>query len=68
MKLSCENKRLGGGGGWVDELATNFNVSSTLGKGLSFKAFRLKGHPLPVLAWTLPELHNKKQCFIQICA
>ena len=38
---------------WV--VATNFNV----GKGLSFKAFRLKGHPLPNLAWPLPELHKK---------
>ena len=29
-----------------------------LGKGLSFKAFHLDGHPLPILAWPFPELHN----------
>ena len=40
-------------------MATNFNVSSRQGFKLSFKAFRLKGHPLPVLALPLPELHNK---------
>ena len=34
-------------GGWV-----------VLGKGLSFEAFHLTGHPLPILAWPLPELHN----------
>ena len=26
---------------------------------LSFKAFHLKGYPLPFLAWPLPELHKK---------
>ena len=31
---------VGGGGGW--KVATNFSVS--------FKAFRLMGHPLPILA------------------
>ena len=33
-----------------------------LDSGLSFKEFRLKGHPLPALAWPLPELHNMA-CF-----
>ena len=40
-------------------VVTNFNVSSRQGlKSLSFEAFHLKGHPLPFLAWPLPELHN----------
>ena len=28
------------------------------GLGLSFEAFRLRGHPLLILAWPSPELHN----------
>ena len=43
---------VGGGGGWKPTLVL------ALGKGLSFEAFHLTGHPLPILAWPLPELHN----------
>ena len=42
----------GGGGEWQPTLVL------ALGKGWSFEAFRFKGHPLPILAWPLPELHK----------
>ena len=41
-----------GGGGWQPTLMY------ALDSGLSFEAFRLRVHPLPILAWPSPELHN----------
>ena len=43
-------------GGWVGGWQPTLMLA--LGKGLSFEAFRLKSHPLPILALPLPELHN----------